>query len=114
MNTNKLSVKSILVSLSLALFGVTGFAACAAPVDSSEEAVSAGEEQVGEAQGALSDYCYGYWRCPNTGAAWNWGTGPTACGQDGELGYSTAHTLCEAACSVACTVTRLGCYSCNP
>lgn len=110
MNTNKLGVKSILVSLPLALFGVTGFAACAVPADSSEEAVSAGEEQVGEAEGALGQCCYGYFRCPTTSQTFPYATGPSICRIDGEWDYyGSAQSDCDAACVPACQLVQQYC-----
>src|SRR5262245_30748025 len=102
MNTNKLSVKSILVSLSLALFGVTGFAACAAPMEPNEEAVSAGEEQVGEAQGAISRCCPGFYYCEATGRAFNYISGQPRCRAPGMSTPGAAYIACSNACSDPC------------
>lgn len=113
MNTSKLTVKSILACLALACFAVTGFAACAAPVDSNEsEPVAAKDEKVGEAEEAqLGQCCIGYWRCPATNATWDWFTGPAICSDGGErTTYSSAHTKCETACDVTCTLVQQGCY----
>jgi hypothetical protein len=41
MITSKLGVRSALVSLSIALFGAIGLAACAAPVSTGEESTPA-------------------------------------------------------------------------
>lgn len=110
MNIHALSVKSTLVSALLALVAVTGFAACAAPVDSGDEQGAAATEQVGEAKEAITDCCYGYWICPTTGATVDWASGPRSCATEGELTYSGAHTACNAACSASCTVVQTECF----
>ncbi len=112
MNTSHLTVKSVLVSLALACFGMTGFAACAAPVESSDEPTVAADEQVGTAEEALQNQCcVGYYRCPTTNAVFPWFTGPAALCNDGEHTYpGTAASRCDAACSATCTNITQGCY----
>jgi hypothetical protein len=105
---NKLAVRSALVSMSLALFGAVGLAACAAPVSTGEESAPADEEQVGAAQDALQTCCYGVLTCPTTGHQYSWYTGPISCGSSDEK-YTLQATACNSACTLPCKNTQLGC-----
>jgi hypothetical protein len=108
MFNTKLAVRSALVSMSLALFGALGLAACAAPVSTGEEEATADEEQVGAAKEALQQCCYGTLTCPTTGHHYSWYTGPISCGSSDEK-YTVQATACNSACTQPCTNVQLGC-----
>jgi len=112
MNTPSQTLKSVLVSLSLALVAVTGFAACAAPVDSTDTTPSAAEERTGEAEDALSNQCcYSYYTCPDNGKRYDWYSGPSAyCFVEGATYLGTASTNCNNACVATCVNHTQTCY----